>query len=297
MSDSFTDFFRGVLNDNPGERWGLEQLAQWLSGKRFNMIAPAAPKETTRPIAFAGENYFGGRLLANAFHRQWDDAVKDVKSMRLDRWCEMSLHRPEMSERVERALRIAGEASTEKHVSDMMTRIIAIFDPVGPIRTRSLALRPDGIGPLLAWLVREDLQGEMNELVTVIDTDVANYWADLSEFAKSAPENSQTLWRPAARAPVPQAQDVRLRLRARALRPQPVAAPASRRCSSPTTSPPPSRRSRRSTRWRATSRRRPASSTATSPPSSPARSTWARRSACTSSPPCRRSPITASSSC
>lgn len=193
FSDMYQDFFRGVLTDNPNERWGLDQLQQWLSGKRFNMIAPSAPKEASRAFDFRGEHFFSRRLLAYMFQTHWRDTVKDIRHMRLERWAEMSLHRPEMAERIERALRIAGEASNERAVNDMMTRVISILDPNGPIRTVSFALRPDGIGPMLAELTQENNPTELNYLLTCIDTDVSNYWADLDNFNKTV--DQQVLWK------------------------------------------------------------------------------------------------------
>lgn len=193
FSDMYQDFFRGVLSDNPNERWGLDQLQQWLSGKRFNMIAPSAPKEASRAFDFRGEHYFSRRLLAYMFQTHWRDTVKDIRNMRLDRWAEMSLHRPEMAERIERALRIAGEASNERAVNDMMTRVLSILDPTGPIRLITFALRPDGIGPLLASLTQENNPTDLNYLLTAIDTDVSNYWSELDPFNKTG--DQQVLWK------------------------------------------------------------------------------------------------------
>lgn len=193
FTDMYQDFFRGVLADNPNERWGLDQMQQWISGKRFNMIAPSAPKEASRAFDFRGENIFSRRLLAFMFQRHWRDTAKDVRTMRLDRWAEMSLHRPEMAERIERALRIAGEASNERAVNDMMTRVVSILDPTGPIRTLSFGVRPDGIGPMLAALTQENSPTELNYLLAMIDTDVSNYWSELDNFNKA--QDQTVLWR------------------------------------------------------------------------------------------------------
>ncbi|PZP86715.1 MAG: hypothetical protein DI582_02125 [Azospirillum brasilense] len=193
FSDMYTDFFRGVLTDNPNERWGLDQLLQWLDGKRFNMIAPSASKEASRAFTFMGENYFNRRVLAFQFQRHWRETAKDIKHMKLDRWAEMSLHKPEMAERIERALRIAGDASTDRHVNDMMTRIISILDPAGPIRGVSLTLRPDGIGPLIASFMDESSSTELNHLLTIIETDVSNYWSDLDNYNKL--DQNAVLWK------------------------------------------------------------------------------------------------------
>jgi hypothetical protein len=186
LSDKFQDFFRGVLNDSPSDRWSLDQVVQWLGGKHFNMIAPAPPKEAARPFAFGGEQFLNRRLLAHAFQRNWREAVKDIKTMKLERWCETSLHRPEMGEKVERALRIAGEASTEKHVSDMMTRIIAILDPIGPLRSMSLSVRPDALGLMIADCLTSNNQAELGQLLNMVETDVSNYWSEGAEANKSA---------------------------------------------------------------------------------------------------------------
>ncbi len=193
FTDMYQDFFRGVLADNPNERWGLDQMQQWIGGKRFNMIAPSAPKEASRAFEYKGENIFSRRLLAYMFHRNWRDSTKEVRTMRLDRWAEMSLHRPEMAERIERALRIAGEASNERSINDMMTRILAILDQTGPIRTISFAVRPDGIGPMLASLTNENNPTDLNYLLTLIDTDVSNYWSELDNFNKNL--DATVLWR------------------------------------------------------------------------------------------------------
>ncbi|MFM9889459.1 MAG: protein kinase domain-containing protein [Rickettsiales bacterium] len=193
FSDAFQDFFRGVLNDNPAERWGLEQLAQWASGKRFNMIAPQAPKDATRPFTFGGEEYFSRRLLANAYHRNWREASKEIRGSRIDRWFETGLHRIELAERMERALRIAGADASDRQVSDMMTRAICILDPNGPLRSMSLSLRPDAIGIVLADLMRSEAP-ELQQVINFIETDVGVYWSEQSDANKSQ-DMSAAIWR------------------------------------------------------------------------------------------------------
>lgn len=195
LSEAFQDFFRGTLNDNPAERWGIDQLAQWVNGKRFNMVVPILPKEAARPLVFLNEEYVNRRLLAHAFHRYWREATKDIRALKVDRWCESSLHRPEVTERMERALRSAGDASTEKQTYDTMTRIIAILDPTGPIRTMSLSMRPDSMGLLLAdMMLKQESPPEMMRMLDLIETDVPTYWSELQDINKIG-DMPQILWR------------------------------------------------------------------------------------------------------
>ncbi len=180
ISANLEDFLRGIFSDNPADRWGLDQFIQWLGGKRFNMIAPAVSKDTTRPFVFGGDNYFNPRLLAHGLHQQWRLAAKELRNSRLDRWCETNLHRSEVGEKVERALRTGGDGTNDAQTNEMITRTIAALDPVAPIRTFSLSLRPDGIGPLLAQALADNDSTTKDQLVTLLESDVPMYWSELA---------------------------------------------------------------------------------------------------------------------
>lgn len=188
------DFFRGTLNDNIVERWTLDQTLQFLEGKRFNLIAPAAPKDASRPFNFAGESILGRRLLAHLLHRNWREAVKDIYSLHIERWCESGLHRPELVEPMERAVRIGSDRNAnERQISDMMVRVLTLLDTNGPLRSRSLSVRPDGIPVMYAALYGKD-EAEFNQLVTMIDSDAPGYWSEQSTLPKTN-DFSQAIWR------------------------------------------------------------------------------------------------------
>ncbi len=194
LSDNMADFFRGAMSDNLEERWDIDHFLHWLSGKRYNMIVPPTPRDATRPLQFMGKDYFSRRSLAHAFHRNWRTTMKELRELRLDRWFEMSMHRPDLADRVDRVMRLGGSGSSEKTNVDMLTRLISLLDPMGPIRTPNLSLRPEGIGITLANLFRQNLPSETQELIDLIEADVPNYWGYLTEAPKSQ-ELSQTLWK------------------------------------------------------------------------------------------------------
>lgn len=194
FSDTFNDFFRGVFNDNPMERWGLAELEQWIGGKKFNMIAPSPSKEAARPLQFAGENIFSRRLLAELLRVQWRDAVRDFRTLRIDRWCEMSLHRNDMAEKIDRASRYGSEpGASEKQVNDMMLRVMAVLDPFAPLRTKAHAFRPEGFGQLLVTLSAEK-SPELPTLLNLIESDAISFWAEQLDLPKNS-EISLLVWR------------------------------------------------------------------------------------------------------
>lgn len=193
FSEKFQDFFRGTLNENPAERWSLDQLSQWVGGKRFNMIVPGQPKDASRPVMFMNEEFFNRRVLAHTLHVHWRQALKEIKELKIDRWCEMSLHKPELAEKIDRAMRFAGSGSTDTQLNDMLTRVIAILDPTGPLRTVTFSLRPDAIAQLLADVAKHN-GPELNQLIAIIDNDLSNYWAEQVESNKT-PEVGNAIFR------------------------------------------------------------------------------------------------------
>ena len=194
FSDSLQDLFRGVFNDNVADRWGLAEFTQWIGGKRFNVIAPNPPKEAIRPLVFNGENFFSRRLLANALHRHWRDALKDVQNLKIDRWCETSLHRPELAENMDRTLRSGNDRNaTDWQLNEMMSKIISLLDPLGPIRTLTLAIWPDAIGLNLADMMRQK-GADLSTLLGLIEGNITSFWLDQDDGHKT-PDMSVVMWK------------------------------------------------------------------------------------------------------
>jgi hypothetical protein len=121
--------------------------------------------------------------------------VKNIRSLRIDRWCEMSLHRPELAERLDRAIRNGGDRNvSEKHVSEMMMRILAILDPQGPIRTKSVSVRPDGIGLMLAHQMSQK-GPELQQIISMIQSGISTFWAEQQpDLSKNQPEMTHAVW-------------------------------------------------------------------------------------------------------
>jgi hypothetical protein len=194
LSDSMADFFRGVLCDNRAERWDFDQLQAWLAGKRYNIVVPPPPKEATRALMFIEKEFYNQRALAHALHQNWRTGLKELHQLRIDRWVEVSMHRTELADRIERVTRSAGSASSDRANNDVMTRLLSLLDPAGPLRTNFISVRPEGIGLMLLESYQENMQTELQDLRYIIESDLANYWSLLREEAKP-PYLSKLLFR------------------------------------------------------------------------------------------------------
>lgn len=196
FSSTLHDLLRGTINEKIAERWGLKLIQSWLGGKRFNLIPPSAPKDASRSFAFQTDDYASRKSLAQALYMNWDAAPDVLKEGKLARWLELSLHKPDLAETLNRVIKSAGGdyTPTPRQMNEILARAIILLDPDGPIRMTPVETRVEGIGPILADFFAQKKQKELQVLADVIENDVANFWADLNK-EDLPPEISNALWR------------------------------------------------------------------------------------------------------
>lgn len=176
LSDTMQDLARGTINDNKGERWGLEQLTSWLEGRRFNFTLASLPKDATRAYSFADKDWWTMRALAHAFHRNWEEAKTELRQNRLPRWLEVSAHRKDEGEIMARVIQSGGTtAGQDKQANEMVARAIGILDPVGPLRMQEISCEIDGLGNALASAVNGEDRPRTQYLMDMIENDLAAF--------------------------------------------------------------------------------------------------------------------------
>ena len=58
MPASLAEPIRGMLSDDPNERWGFEELDKWIAGQRVTPIQRKAPVNALEALEFAGMPHF-----------------------------------------------------------------------------------------------------------------------------------------------------------------------------------------------------------------------------------------------
>lgn len=71
---------QGLLTRNPANRWGAQQLRDWLTGGNPAIVEddapPAAESDGLKPLPFANIRHYTRASLAQAFLTSWDDATR-----------------------------------------------------------------------------------------------------------------------------------------------------------------------------------------------------------------------------
>lgn len=196
LPDGISDLVKGALCDNPWDRWGAQQLEQWATGKRFNIVQPNNFHDASRPYEFDGQEYINGRALAHAMFQKWHAARNMVRTPALARWIEQNMHKKEIAIKQRRAIETTGgdQNTSGKSNNELLARTILLLDPFGPIRTFNLAFHIDGIGGLLCECMRNNRHADITQIMEVLANDLPNFAADL-QTSSGGEDAFDVLWK------------------------------------------------------------------------------------------------------
>ncbi len=140
---------RGLLADDPRERWTLQDLGIWLTSRRVPLRQLPPQKRAARPFEFEDESHVTARPLARAFAKSPAAAIKSIRSGDLEAWLTRSLGESDAAAQIARAAEgsEAGNPASEAH---LVARVAMALDPAAPLRYAELAAALDGLGPALA---------------------------------------------------------------------------------------------------------------------------------------------------
>lgn len=172
LSPTIVDLMRGLLNDNPKDRWSFGEIDQWLVGKRPPSRAHGAARKSERGFKVGEQECFTAPALANAMATDWDAGLATLRNSKFEEWCRRSLGDRERVAAIEKVLKMRGAASSNE--DGLLAQLLIALDPHGPIRYRTVAVFPGGIGHALA------LASEGNErrqhLLQVVRGRMALHW-------------------------------------------------------------------------------------------------------------------------
>ena len=93
-------FLAGMLADDPDDRWTLAQIQDWLTSHRVNLAADRGLGMPQRAFSFADREIRNPIAVAEAFHRNWAEAITAVHGEQLEKWLASDRHRLAAAETV-----------------------------------------------------------------------------------------------------------------------------------------------------------------------------------------------------
>ncbi len=177
---------RGMLSDDPLDRWSFEQILNWTAGHKDSSIIKKPILKADIGFTFRGATHISPRTLARQFARHPTDAVRTAGEDSFYNWVKRNLGLPAVADTIKGIVK-AGKfivGATQGSDDLTLTRISMALDPSAPIRYRGLEFMPDGYGPVLAteWLRNNNAQ----VAAEILTNDVTGLW--FAAQATPAPE-------------------------------------------------------------------------------------------------------------
>lgn len=187
ISHGMMELLRGILNDNPNERWTGQMVMDWADGRRQTPKQPHLPVKASRSLRFAGHDYYTTLELAKAFHHYWDQAIALVRTNAVSTWIRRHLDNADLLVAYQNAA--GGNFVMENADYDRaLARIIIALDPNGPLRFRELSIHIGAIPNFLSMYLKDN---EARELLKT------SFNAQLPQFQAAQPELQARLFRDA----------------------------------------------------------------------------------------------------
>ncbi len=151
LSANLVAVLRGLLCDNPRDRWTLAALQSWMQSNNRESRPSTGNRSAKRPFQFKGRGYTEPALLARAMSREVTDAMQALRGPGLEPWVANALRDEIGAQKLKSICDLAGRTGRRalgEH--EIVAHVCSVLDPGGPLYFKGLALMPDGVGPALA---------------------------------------------------------------------------------------------------------------------------------------------------
>ncbi|MAF68335.1 MAG: hypothetical protein CMH25_03210 [Micavibrio sp.] len=151
LSGPLLELVRGLLMDDPAQRWTLEDVQTWRDGQRVNIKHSQYKRhKAKRPMEFAGEKYLRPELLISAMSDDVSESVRVLENEQLGQWVDRALADKTIKVRVEKAEEALAGAGYGEAAHVRVGFILAALSETMPLHFKSLKLMPQAIGTLMA---------------------------------------------------------------------------------------------------------------------------------------------------
>ncbi|MCF8479572.1 MAG: protein kinase family protein [Rhodospirillum sp.] len=175
------ELVRGMLVDDPDQRWTLEAIDMWMNGRRMNPMQTKQDKRSQRPFMFRNTEYFTRRALAHALTRDWEAGATPLMEGKVEIWLRRGLELHELADSVANVIRASGARAKDVGMArDMaMASALTLMDPAAPIRYGRLRIHMEAFGTALAISLTK--KQDIRPYVDLVQKDFSKTWIAAQE--------------------------------------------------------------------------------------------------------------------
>lgn len=178
LKSEIIDLLRGLLHDDAGQRWTVDDILLWLDGQRIGSKQAKHIKKPPRPMSFGTEKFLSLPLLALAVENNVNEAKKIIEDDSLNQWLERSVQDDEVSERFERSLTKIRQTAIGHGYEDKLASNVSIaLDPLAPLRYKNCRILGDGLGAALLEAI--ETKKSLSPYAEIISAGLLSNWLEV----------------------------------------------------------------------------------------------------------------------
>jgi len=173
------ELLRGLLMDDPKQRWTLDEVMNWIDGRRLPLKQASRRKKASRALALGGTSYYYASTFAYNMAHKPQEAVNHIENNELSHWVERSLTDEEAHQRLQMAIKAATEGGLGVGYWDrLLSRVSIAIDPEAPIRYKGMSFHPNGLGNILAEAFIQ--KKNLDSFTDLFSSGIFYYWITVS---------------------------------------------------------------------------------------------------------------------
>lgn len=161
LSGATLELLRGLLYDDPIQRWDLEDLDAWMDGRRLSPKQTAKRAKSSRPILVNSKKYVRPELLAKDITDHAEEAVRLIDNGEMGLWIERTIDDKVMKVRIEQTMKeIETYDKTDGYSERACAAVASALYPEIAIHYRNITFQPLGFfrGLTKAYIEKKYLQ-------------------------------------------------------------------------------------------------------------------------------------------
>ena len=175
LTPRFLELMRGLLQDDPAQRWTFDLIEQWANGRRVAPTQSTPQARSQRPFRFGNVDHIQPRSLAFVMSQRRETAIKLIRDGTLETWVMRGLEDKDLAASIQGRIDMI---DAQKDLADpdemLLTRVLLVLDPVAPLSYKTLSFFPTGWGDMLAIeMMRE---GDVRTLAEIVVREIPRIW-------------------------------------------------------------------------------------------------------------------------
>ena len=174
----FLNALRGMLQDDPEQRWTMDDVSMWLDGQRIGVKQGGLRRlNANRPLAFGKGNYLRPELLGYDFQESVQDAHQLIIGGELAKWIDRSVANPALKSRLQGVLD-EGEKYGQKlgYVERKVAQVSLVLNHDSPLYYKEVSISPDGLGTSFAKSAA--VEDDLTSYAELLNINLIPFWVE-----------------------------------------------------------------------------------------------------------------------